>query len=394
MAKLAVKQDLPPRRSGTVAPGVPQSLQDEWLATSEAPEFSSIDDVHKLPRSSQADTVLRLQRTIGNAAVLRMYNVSRIQRDEEDENRSQEPNASYDPSQSAPVYGPPAPNASYDPNQPNASVDPRAAQSAQSNQAAVNNAWGSDEDSVFDESMFPAALGLAAQDLQALRELYNNGALAIRQEAQLMLEHGAPPEQVANWANAARNELKATVRDEGPRIVKRIAEARNIAKYGNPLGPSADSLREAGRTNEEIIEGAGRTSAKVSRWAGRLRIAGRIMIVIDIGIATYNVATAPEVDRPRVLMREMGGLAGAWAGAVLGAEGGAMAGGAIGAAVAGVPTAGVGALPGGGIGATIGGIVGGIGGALLGAWGGHELGDFVADQMYPPAQTRFEGDFQ
>jgi hypothetical protein len=170
-----------------------------------------------------------------------------------------------------------------------------------------------------------------------------------------------------------------------------------MKKYGNPLGLTAEELRARGKTNEQIIESVGRANLNVSKWVGRLRIAGRILIAIDIGMAAYHVATAPEVDRPKVLLEETGALAGAIAGGEAGAVGGAKIGAWIGGIIGGggtAPIGGEGAIPGAGLGGAIGGVIGGIGGAIGGAWAGKKLGDFIAEQSYPPAQTAFEGDFQ
>lgn len=241
-----------------------------------------------------------------------------------------------------------------------------------------------DEDPSFDPATLVPA-GLALEDAAALREIYANGVKAIKAEADLMLARGVSPTEVANWAAESRNNLKAQIRNQGPGIIKVIAEARNMKKYGNPLGLTAEQLRAMGKTNEEIIASAGRGNTGITKWAGRMRIAGRIMIAIDIGIAAYNIASAPAVDRPRVLMQEVGGVAGALGGGAAGAKAGAWIGGGIGAWFGGA-----GAAPG----AAIGAVVGGIGGAIAGAWGGRKLGDFVADQFYPPAQTGFEGSYQ
>jgi hypothetical protein len=223
-----------------------------------------------------------------------------------------------------------------------------------------------------------SAVGVELEEMGALREVYANGTTAIGDEARLMLSRGVAEAEVAEWANQARNALKAEIRNRGARIVKVVAEWRNVRKYGNPLGPTAEQLRARGKTNAQIIESAARDSAKATRWAGRLRIAGRILIALDIGIGVWNVATAEVEDRPRVLLHEAGriggGLAGAW--------GGAKIGGAIGLEF------------GGPWGAAIGGVVGGAGGLLFGSKYGGKLGDFVANEFYPPAKTRFEGDFE
>lgn len=233
-------------------------------------------------------------------------------------------------------------------------------------------------DTVFDEPPVAATSGVEFEEMGALRKTYAEGLKAIGEEAKLMLSRGVETSEVAKWANEARNALKVQIRNEGARIVKVLAEARNVRKYGNPVGKTYEQLRAEGKTDEQIIEAASRGSVQITRWAGRLRIAGRILIAIDIGIGIYNVATASVEDRPRVLLHEAGriggGLAGAW--------GGAKIGGAIGGEL------------GGPWGAAIGGVVGGVGGLIFGSKAGASLGDFAADVFYPPAQTKFEGSFE
>lgn len=218
--------------------------------------------------------------------------------------------------------------------------------------------------------------GMQLEEAAALREAYRRGAQAIADEAAVMLRAGADEKMVADWAVKARNALKQQIRDQGARIIKALAEARNIRKYGNPLGPTAEELRAAGKSNQQIIEGVTRSNPKVNRWTGRLRVAGRILIVLDIGIGIWNVASAPAVDRPRVLLRETGRLAGG----VGGAWGGAKLGGAAGSFF-------------GPIGTGVGAVLGGIVGAFIGSKAGSALGDFAADQFYPPEQTAFEGQY-
>jgi hypothetical protein len=190
-----------------------------------------------------------------------------------------------------------------------------------------------------------------------------------------MLDAGVKPAEVAEWATNARNALKQEIRIKGARIIKALAEARNMKVYGNPLGPSAEQLRAAGKSDAQIIEGVKRSNPSVNRWTGRLRVAGRILIALDIGIGFYNVGTAGN-EWPRVLMRETGRIAGGLGGAYGGAK-----------------AAGLAFSWTGPFGAGIAAVLGGIGGALFGSWAGSKVGDFVADQFWPPAQTAFEGDF-
>lgn len=217
-----------------------------------------------------------------------------------------------------------------------------------------------------------------------LRALYEEADRAIYQTAQRMLAEGIPEDEVARWANAARNETKLKIRRWDLDVVRLLAEQRNVRRYGSPIGPTYEQLRTgdpargiAPKTDRQIIESAAKADPKWTKWAGRLRIAGRILIAIDIGIATYRVATAG-VEWPRVAVKEAVGLAGAMAGG----WGGAKLGGAIGASV--------GAIPGAAIGAVIGGVVGAIGVGLLGRKGGEAL----ANKLFPPEQTYIEGSFR
>ncbi len=228
--------------------------------------------------------------------------------------------------------------------------------------------------------------GALAEYQAALRALYQQADAAIADEIAYMRSRGVPDEEIAKWAVEARNAAKARIRRWD--VLKSWAEQRNLVKYGDALGPSYGQLRSgdpargmAPRGDGEIIEAATRTNRRVNRWAGRLRIAGRILIAIDLAVSGYRVWKAPPEDRPKVFIREATGLAGALAGGWAGAKLGGMAGAGIGAWFGGA-----GAAPGAAIGSLIGGLVG----AISGAWAGAEAGDWIVDELYPPAETRFE----
>jgi hypothetical protein len=71
------------------------------------------------------------------------------------------------------------------------------------------------------------------------RSDYEASVRAIRQTSEEMLARGESEEQVAHSAVDARNRLKAEFRiGLDPDILMAI-EARNIALYGDPLGPTA-----------------------------------------------------------------------------------------------------------------------------------------------------------
>jgi hypothetical protein len=73
-----------------------------------------------------------------------------------------------------------------------------------------------------------------------------------------MRQAGASTEQIARTLSAERNALKVEFRGLSPPEAVKAFEARNLAKYGDPLGPSVDQLRAGGKSWEQIIEGATR----------------------------------------------------------------------------------------------------------------------------------------
>jgi hypothetical protein len=73
-----------------------------------------------------------------------------------------------------------------------------------------------------------------------------------------MRQAGAGSEQIARALHAERNALKVQFRELSPADAVRRFEQRNMEKYGNPPGPSIEKLRGAGKTWEQIIEGATR----------------------------------------------------------------------------------------------------------------------------------------
>ena len=335
-----------------------------WTEREERPHGAERPPEPPARRPADADAVLRLQATVGNAAVSRLIA------------RQEHPG-------SHPMHPPKSRGILDEPgvleDRPPMTVeqlsrDPAFLAWLESIRVAEERERKAADQELNLGPLLPA--GVSLDEAAALRQAYQAGAKAIAAEAQLMLARGIPEAEVAEWATKARNALKQEIRDKGARIVKALAEARNMKKYGNPVGPSAEELRAKGKTNTQIIEGAERSNPRVNRWTGRMRVAGRILIALDIGIGIYNVATAAEVDRPRVLLRETGRIAGGVGGGIAGAK-------LFGAAFSWT----------GPIGAGIAAVAGGIGGAIVGSIFGSKAGDLVADQLYPPEQTGFEGDF-
>lgn len=199
-----------------------------------------------------------------------------------------------------------------------------------------------------------------------------------------MLRAGKTEAEVARWSVEARNALRRTIREQGEPIIDAIARnsrgAWDMPDYDmlrTGRVPEAVGRRPQRRpkTDRQIVEAAARSNARVDKWAGRLRIAGRITIAVELGVGFYNIASAPAAARPRVLIREVGraggAVSGGWAGATLGAK----------------------ACSWGGVwGMGICGLVGGVAGAWTGGEAGDEVAGWAIDQLYPPGETRFEPD--
>ncbi|MGX2992896.1 hypothetical protein JNUCC64_01155 [Streptomyces sp. JNUCC 64] len=83
-----------------------------------------------------------------------------------------------------------------------------------------------------------------------------------------MRARGASEEEIARRMVDLRNEAKDITRaGMTPEQVRRLEE-RNTAKYGNPLGPTADQLYAKYGSWEEVTAAATRTSAAVDRELG------------------------------------------------------------------------------------------------------------------------------
>ena len=73
---------------------------------------------------------------------------------------------------------------------------------------------------------------------------------------------GNSSEEIARTMNVHRNQLKLNYRKQtSPGLVK-IFEQRNIEKYGNSIGPTAEQLKQSGKTWEDIIKSATKPGGK------------------------------------------------------------------------------------------------------------------------------------
>jgi len=84
----------------------------------------------------------------------------------------------------------------------------------------------------------------------------------LSERADALRHIGRSPEQIARTLHAERNALKVRFRKLSSKDAVRRFEQRNIEKYGDPLGPSIQQLRKAGKSWEEIIESATRSGGR------------------------------------------------------------------------------------------------------------------------------------
>ena len=104
----------------------------------------------------------------------------------------------------------------------------------------------------------PGGAAGAAGGSTALRQQYVESVQSLSATAAAMRQAGISAEQIARALVAERNALKVRFRELSPTDAVRRFEQRNIQRYGDPLGPSVEQLRAAGKTWDQIIESATR----------------------------------------------------------------------------------------------------------------------------------------
>jgi hypothetical protein len=110
--------------------------------------------------------------------------------------------------------------------------------------AAINELSDGDDDEV--------------RALDTLRQAYEGEVRQIGTEAEQRLQEGQSPESVARWAYQARRDIGIAYKDLTPPDIREAIYARNIEKYGDPLGPSIEWLLAQGKTWMDITESAAR----------------------------------------------------------------------------------------------------------------------------------------
>jgi hypothetical protein len=161
------------------------------------------------------------------------------------------------------------------------------------------------------------------------------------------------------------------------KIENRLAALERAREYASAFGeghgvsaaPGASAVPSGAITQ---VKGATLPAAVAGEKAflnglRAFRVAGRVMLVVGIGMSIAHVASAPEGQKGRVAAEEAGGWAASFGGAALGAKLGAGAG-----AMLGFET---------GPGAVVAAMIGGAIGAAIGFFGGEKAVSAIADSI-------------
>ncbi|MBO7675837.1 MAG: InlB B-repeat-containing protein, partial [Atopobiaceae bacterium] len=99
------------------------------------------------------------------------------------------------------------------------------------------------------------------------REAYLAQDQQLYDEVLALLDKGAGLEEVARAASAKRNELRLAAYDDDPEGLA-VVKARNLEKYGNEEGPTADQLYEKYGSWEAVLDSAVSTNPGMDACCG------------------------------------------------------------------------------------------------------------------------------
>jgi hypothetical protein len=185
------------------------------------------------------------------------------------------------------------------------------------------------------------------EDQKALEEALDSAIRHNVDEAVAeMIELGESPDAAKAWAEQA------------------LEKARGAAE---------DLLKKGPGAAESVLERAGTAAESAGHWSGRLHIAGKLVVAVDIVGSTIDIIASPPKEMPKKVIVQASRIAGGLAGA----EGGASLGGRLGARF-------------GPEGAFVGGFIGSVIGGIAGSWAAESIAEFVADEIWPPDETYAE----
>lgn len=158
-----------------------------------------------------------------------------------------------------------------------------------------------------------------------------------------------------------RAELKAEIRDATPQ----------------PVRAHLDQIRpmdaEKAKAAEGTVNNPAKTNEKFNQLGENLGTVGKVATGVAVGVSVYNIATSD--NKPKAVIEETGGWAGAWTAGVAGAEGGAGVGAVLGLGIFDEVT-----IP-------LGSLIGGIGGSIWGGIHGKNIGAAAYDAATKKNET-------
>lgn len=96
----------------------------------------------------------------------------------------------------------------------------------------------------------------------AVRSLYIQEVEHLREIVCDLAEEGYPTSSIAQTVWQMRREIGLEYKELTPRSTREKLYARNIAKYGDPLGPSIEYLLRRGKSFADIAESACRVGGE------------------------------------------------------------------------------------------------------------------------------------
>ena len=91
-----------------------------------------------------------------------------------------------------------------------------------------------------------------------LRSRYEAAVLALRRRVAAERDAGVSSETIARAIHAERRRLTAAFKELTPEPWRSRIRTRTLATYGDPVGPTIETLRARGKTWDDIIDGATR----------------------------------------------------------------------------------------------------------------------------------------
>jgi transcriptional regulator len=100
------------------------------------------------------------------------------------------------------------------------------------------------------------------QLLSQIRSSYESQVAGLKAVVDKLRNAGKTTEEIARTVAQMRREIGMTHKAVMSEAEQATVFARNIEKYGDPLGPIVEYLLEKGKTFEDIIESECRTGGK------------------------------------------------------------------------------------------------------------------------------------